>query len=262
MSLALALALTVTAPHPIPATTCVTQWFARAGPAPNAPHKPEHPTPEQSGAYNRELAAYKPVATRYAAAAKTFGQACILGDRPRHQRSNSAEAMRLIAAAVDARTSFVASPPADIADFCPGYTHATLDQRTRFWHAFFLAIIQPESGYNNASLMLDGHQYSIGLYQVSLDNGCAAKTELSLTDPAANTACAVHVMERLERPRLDEHGKPANIIGGEGQYLRRGAASYWSTLRAVRASPSGPVTGPRRNILDTTRAVEGCHAAG
>lgn len=242
-------------------STCADKWFEKAGPAPKAPSKPKGlVNPKAELDYQKALVAYRPIAARYAAEAKAFGKNCILGVRPRSQPTSKADAATLLDKYITVSTNFVASPPADVSDFCPGYASASDVQKHQFWREFFLAIIPPESGFNNASMMLDGDQYSIGLYQVSLMNGCVVKTESELTDPDKNTACAVHIMERLERVRQDEHGQPLNVIGGDGKTLAMGAASYWHTLRAQRATPTSRVTGPRASILAAVAVLDSCRA--
>lgn len=261
--LVLALASVLLASPAVPATrsTCVVNWFKKAGPAPKAPPKPKGVvTPDAKAAYDKALLVYRPLAASYAAEAKAFGKDCILGARSRSQPTSKADAARLLDKYVTRSTDFVASPPTDISEFCPGYAAGSDEQKHRFWQEFFLSIIPPESGFNNASMMLDGDQYSIGLYQVSLENGCAVQTELELTDPEKNTACAVHIMERLERVRRDEHGQPLNVIGGDGKTLAMGAASYWHTLRAQRATPASRLTGPRASILAAVSGLDGCRA--
>lgn len=258
---AIASVLLATSAHPAAPPTCADKWFENAGLAPKAPPKPKSAvTPDSRADYEKVLALYRPIAALYAAKAKAFGKNCILGTQSRSQPTSRADAAGLLDKDVTGSTDFVASPPTDIADFCPGYSAALDEQKHRFWREFFLAIIQPESGFNNASMMLDGDQYSIGLYQVSLKNGCGVQTELGLIDPEKNTACAIHIMERLERVRQDKHGQPLNVIGGEGVTLALGAASYWHTLRAQRATPTLRPTGPRASILAAVSGLDGCRS--
>lgn len=241
------------------AETCATLWFAKGGRAPKSPPvPPKDAPPTQLASYLAAMKVYRTVAARYATAAKAFGQECILGTGPRRRPETRADAEGLVTKYVTVETSFVMVPPTDIADFCPGYLRAATDAKVHFWRTLFLAIIPPESGFDNASIMLDGDQYSIGLFQMSLKNGCGVSSERELVDPERNTTCAVHKMEQLERPRRNAKAQPLNVIGGDGAAFDVGAASYWGTLRARREKSTGRMIGPRGDILDKVSRLDGC----
>ncbi|MGZ3272683.1 MAG: hypothetical protein ACXU82_04865 [Caulobacteraceae bacterium] len=189
-------------------------------------------------------------------AAKQFGQKCILKGQSTQQVIDKAAVQALLVKRITPTTNFVAHPPKDIGVFCPKYGAMTGESRAAVWRALFLAMIPFESGFNNASMMLDGDQYSIGLFQMSVTDSCGLRREAELVDPDKNTVCAVSKMGLLASPgALD---KPwAGVIGGDLDHLKDGAARYWHTLRAPGVA-GGSESGARAAMIKATLATPGC----
>lgn len=214
--------------------SCAERWkAAHGGP----------PTDHQSAAFKA-----------YQRDAKAFGQTCVFNATGSGPSMTRADVLAAAARHLDASASFVGTPPTDVVAFCSRYAAMPADQRVTFWRTLFGAIALEESAYKNGSLMLDYPEYSIGLYQVSIHNGCAVKTEAELGDPEKNTMCAVSIMSRLATPgaAADGHQRPG-ILGGDPDHLKLGAAHYWSTLRST--------SGARARIIAAASRALGCASA-
>jgi hypothetical protein len=198
------------------------------------------------------IKAHKPKST-----ATADGQACILGGKPTSQPSSQAYVMSLLVKHITPATAFVSHPPTDIATFCPKYAGLDGAAKAAMWRNLFLALVPWESDFNNASLMMDDDQYSIGLYQMSVtDGGCGLKRESDLVDPDRNTACAVAKMSKLASPGASKL-KGAGVIGGDAARIGVGAAMYWHTLR-VQGVPRGAQHASRAAIIKASVATPGC----
>jgi hypothetical protein len=189
-------------------------------------------------------------------AAKAAGQACILAGKPTVQQISRPEAQSLLVKYITPKTDFVAKPPKDISDFCPKYAALNGESQATMWRNLFLAMIPFESAFNNASLMLDGDQYSIGLYQMSVTDGCGLKREAELVDPDKNTACAVAKMGRLASPGAIS-APWAGVIGGDAAHISDGAARYWRTLR-TQGGTHGANQPSRAAMIKASQSTPGC----
>lgn len=133
--------------------------------------------------------------------------------------------------------------------FCPGYSQAAPAQRLNCWVLILAAVSKFESGFNAGSSFRepDG-SYSVGLLALSPRECPNAPTVRALMNPVANLVCGANRMAALI-------ARDGYLDGPEP---RRGAASYWSTLRAPyrRWDPTRNRTlnlGKKDQILPLTR---------
>jgi hypothetical protein len=125
--------------------------------------------------------------------------------------------------------------PADVANWCPGYATASLEDRRAFWVAMFSALAKHESTWNPAAAGGGGRW--IGLTQISpataRQYGCEATSVAELKDGAANLACAV----RIAAAQVGRDG----LVAGGGN---RGMGRDWAPFRAAskRADMAGWVS--------------------
>jgi hypothetical protein len=246
---------------PPPSQTCAQAWIQSHGKAPSAPVATANPTPAQKSEDAKAQAAWRVAYKSYQTQAAEAGLACVFGGASKAPRpSTPAEAMSLLEHAIGPDTPFVTNPPKDMDEFCPNYAKATSAEKQQVWRNIFLAIIPHESGFKNASMMIDGDEYSIGLYQMSIHNGCAFASEADVGDPAKNTACAVYKMGVLATPgRLKDTAHVRyGLIGGGTGHTRDGAATYWSTLRYKVPKIPAHDTTSRGEILAAARSSPGC----
>lgn len=134
--------------------------------------------------------------------------------------------------------------PSDIAAFCPAYASAPAADRRAFWAGFLSALAKHESTWNPRAK--GGGGKWIGLMQIAPQtaaaNGCEASSGKSLTDGAANLACAVKIAAR-------QVGRDGAIVSdGAGDW--RGAARDWAPLRSAEK---------RADVASWTRAQSYCN---
>ena len=131
------------------------------------------------------------------------------------------------------------SLPADIERFCPGYEHASLDERRAFWAGLISALAKHESTWNPRAVGGRGRWF--GLVQISprtaRSYGCRARSGAALQEGGANVSCAVRIMART----VTRDGVVAK--GG------RGVAADWAPMK---------VAGKRADIADWTRRQSYC----
>jgi hypothetical protein len=125
--------------------------------------------------------------------------------------------------AVAARDDVLASRvPADIANWCPGYPDASLEERRAFWVGVMSALARHESTWNPGAVGGKGQWF--GLMQISpstaRSNGCSAQSGGALKDGAANLSCAVSVFSR----DVARDG----VVAGKGN---RGVGRQWAPFR-------------------------------
>jgi hypothetical protein len=91
--------------------------------------------------------------------------------------------------------ALAAEVPRDIAQWCPGYAEAPIEQRRVFWAGLISALAKHESTWNPAAAGGGGRW--IGLTQISprtaQQYGCEATSSSALKDGAANLSCAVDI---------------------------------------------------------------------
>lgn len=113
--------------------------------------------------------------------------------------------------------------PADIADWCPLYPEATMEQRRAFWLGFMSALAKYESTYRPQAVGGGGRWY--GLLQIlpatARGYQCNVGTGTALKNGAANLSCAVRIMA-VTVPR-------DGVIYGRGG---RGVAADWGPMRS------------------------------
>ncbi|WP_309665766.1 transglycosylase SLT domain-containing protein [Tabrizicola sp.] len=134
--------------------------------------------------------------------------------------------------------------PADIAQWCPGYPQASIDERRAFWAGLLSSVAKYESTWN--PLAAGGGGRWIGLMQISprsaANYGCEAKTAGSLKDGAANLECAVEIMS--------EQVAKDGLVAGEGN---RGIGRDWMPVRDA---------GKRGEMSAWTKTQPYCAATG
>ena len=260
MAVAAGLTVEAAASHAKPTMSCAQRWIVAHGLAPELPTRPKNPTPAEQTAYSAAQKIWRASYNTYQNDAAAEGARCIFGSAGPPGPSTATEAMALLQTAIGPNTTFISNPPKDVAAFCPNYGTATSSQRQQVWRNLFLAIIPHESRFKNASIMIDGDEYSVGLYQMSIHNGCAFSGEADAADPAKNTVCAVRKMEVLATPgRIRDTPKVKyGVIGGAKSSMRDGAAHYWSTLRYKVPSDPRRDTTSRGEILAANLASPGC----
>lgn len=193
--------------------------------------------------------------------ADTFGRRClgVTGPKP----VDWGQVKRQLEALITADYPLNAIVPADIDRFCPGYVHASVEQRRDFWREFALQVIKPEAGNNSNAIMWEqprpngqpvGGEYSIGLLQLSLSNRhpyeCDIPDEASLLDPERNLSCGTKILSYLV-----SKGR----IGGDAGHGRDGAARYWSTLRIGSEKPNASGHNETRQpLIAKLRALPQC----
>jgi hypothetical protein len=114
------------------------------------------------------------------------------------------------------------SVPVDIAQWCPAYPEAQVDDRRAFWAGLMSAVAKHESTWNPAAAGGGGRW--IGLMQISpataQNFGCDATSSTALKDGAANLTCAVEIA-------AVQVGQD-NVVTGNG---RQGMARDWMPFR-------------------------------
>ena len=131
----------------------------------------------------------------------------------------------------------------DKSDFCPGYETANERNRDICWLRLVSAVVKFESGFNPRDRFREASGiWSVGLLALSAHECANAPTSESLTNPHKNLVCGIAMM--------------ANLIAKDGfidgPATSRGAASYWSTLRAPYVSRHLHV-GKKRGVMNYTR---------
>ena len=129
--------------------------------------------------------------------------------------------------------------PADIAEWCPGYTqNAPPGQRRAFWLGLVSALAWYESGHRPQAV---GGGRWFGLMQIApataRARGCAAGTGDALLDGRANLACAMRIIgQNVARDGV--------VAAGRG-----GVAAEWAPFRSSRK---------RESMRDWVRAQAYC----
>lgn len=131
--------------------------------------------------------------------------------------------------------------PADIDEWCPGYTEGGVEVRKAFWVGLLSALSKHESTWNPRAVGGGGLWY--GLVQIAPPTargyGCAAKTGEALKDGSANLSCAVRIMA---------HTVPRDGVVSQGM---RGVAADWGPFHSARK---------REDMMSITRALPACQA--
>lgn len=101
-------------------------------------------------------------------------------------------------AALDAHGQhLIATMPADIDAWCPGYKTADEGGRKAFWTGLLSTLAKHESTWNPGAVGGGGKWF--GLVQIAPATarhyGCAAKSGAALKDGAANLSCAVRILD-------------------------------------------------------------------
>lgn len=142
---------------------------------------------------------------------------------------------RLALAGIDENgQGLLATQPADVAAYCPGYAQADAADRRAFWVGLMSALTRFESDFNPDVTFTEpdiidqqGNKViSRGLLQISQESangyGCRITDAQQLHDPATNLSCAARIMNRL----VTRDG----VIGStSGPW--KGMAAYWSPFR-------------------------------
>lgn len=111
----------------------------------------------------------------------------------------------------------------DVAEFCPAYASASIVQREACWVRLISSVSSFESGFNPRDEYRESSgNLSIGLLALSPGECPGAPSAEDLKNPLRNLACGTKIMARLI----------ARDGWIEGPENARGAAAYWSTLRA------------------------------
>ncbi|SLN35085.1 Transglycosylase SLT domain protein [Aquimixticola soesokkakensis] len=101
-----------------------------------------------------------------------------------------------LAALTDHGASLSEITPKDIADWCPGYESASLDDRAAFWVGLLSTLSKHESTWNPRAVGGGGRWF--GLVQIAPATarayGCNAKTGEALKNGSANLSCAIRIM--------------------------------------------------------------------
>ena len=111
----------------------------------------------------------------------------------------------------------------DVETFCPGYRKASQFQKENCWLRLVSAVVRFESSFKPGDSFREPNgAYSVGLLALSPGECPNAPDIKSLKNPVKNLECGV--------------GKMAKLIAS-GRYIdgpkgNRGAAAYWSVLRA------------------------------
>ncbi len=130
-------------------------------------------------------------------------------------------------AAVAAKDAVLASRvPSDIANWCPGYVKASIEDRRAFWVGMLSAVAKYESSWNPRAAG-GGGKY-IGVMQISprtaSQHGCGATSSSGLKDGGANLACAVKIV-------ASSVGRDGAVVGGGN----RGLGRDWMPFRKSKA---------------------------
>ena len=147
-------------------------------------------------------------------------------------------------AALRAEGAVLASTvPADIDEFCPNYSDASMPERRAFWAGLFSALAKHESTWNPKAKGGGGRW--IGLMQIAPGTAraydCDEQDTAGLTNGSANLACAV----RIAAHQVGRDG--AIVSDGSGGW--RGIARDWAPMRSQKK---------RSDIADWTRAQDYC----
>lgn len=114
--------------------------------------------------------------------------------------------------------------PVDIAEWCPAYPEATMDQRRAFWVGFLSALSKHESRWKPKAV---GGGLWYGLLQIQPSTargyGCRAETGEALKNGAANLSCAVRIMAVTVA-----RDKAISVHNGRW----RGVAADWGPLQS------------------------------
>lgn len=190
--------------------------------------------------------------------AKAFGKACLAKQGAVPRTLTRSDVLKLLEPIVHPDSPLTRIVPADAALFCPAYPRLGSTDRALMWRTMLTAMARPESNFKVAEPYweVDQKQYSLGLLQLSLaDEGaykCGLRTEVDLTRPETNLACASKIMTRLV--------SRDSRIGGDSAHLKRGGARYWSTLKERKITPPGaPPADARDEVIAAVRALPVCH---
>lgn len=114
--------------------------------------------------------------------------------------------------------------PADVAQWCPGYETAGVNDRRAFWSGLLSAVAKHESSWNPKAAGGGGRW--IGLMQISpataRTHGCDATNTAALKDGEANLECAVQIMAA-------QVAADGEVSGTRGT---RGIGRDWAPLRS------------------------------
>ncbi len=131
--------------------------------------------------------------------------------------------------------------PGGIAQFCPGYSGLSANDKRNFWVYLLSAMTELESSHNPALTYTEKFSdasgkpvVSRGLLQISIESGnsygCGFKTETELHDPQKNLGCGLRILNKWV-------GKDAQLAGKDlvaGNWV--GGSRYWSVLRAPKVT--------------------------
>lgn len=86
--------------------------------------------------------------------------------------------------------------PRDMADWCPAYEDADLDQRAAFWNGFLSALAKHESTWRPRAVGGGGKWYGLTQILPATARGykCRVGTGAELKNGSANLSCAVRIM--------------------------------------------------------------------
>lgn len=158
---------------------------------------------------------------------------------------------------VNFRKVFLDGNISDINEFCPNYSNKTDEQKVSFWIHLFNALSRKESKFDPMVSNFEGNfgdgslnVTSRGLFQMSYkslqarryrSNGCRIGKASELHDPFENIECAVAIFKTWI-----ENDGCLSCKNSEDRF--RGAARYWSPLRARYQVPCSICSGGVANI--------------
>lgn len=132
--------------------------------------------------------------------------------------------------------------PRDIADWCPAYPKADMDQRAAFWAGFLSALAKHESTYRQAAVGGGGRWY--GLLQIlpatARGYKCNAPSREGLKHGPSNLSCAIRILAVV---------MPRDKVMASKDKRWRGVAADWGPMR---------IASKRKDIAGWTRKQSYC----
>lgn len=121
--------------------------------------------------------------------------------------------------------ALLATVPADIAAYCPGYETASADERAAFWAGFLSALAKHESTWNPQAS--GGGGKWLGLLQIAPATasayGCTADDATALREGTGNLQCGVRIAAH-------QVGRDGAIASSGGRWA--GVARDWAPMRS------------------------------
>ena len=146
--------------------------------------------------------------------------------------------------------------PADIEEWCPGYTSASPEQRRAFWVGMFSALAYHESTWNPRAVG-GGNQW-FGLLQIypptARDYRCRARTGEALMNGADNLSCAVRIASHQVQMRGDVR-RGMRAWGPFHNAAKRAQMAAWTREQTYCTAPGSIRPVARPGALISTAAL-------